>query len=230
VQGLVALFLEVITLAIILLLIGLAALMVLVVTTRMIVALIVLMRIASSLVIVIASVTSMIVAPFATMLLVAQIAAACDGKMSCRLLFWLLKDAGRFIGSLTLLEKDNDPKQVCGHRFVCIPKLKLMCLGLHREDLFALLLCHGQLHRSTDAATVKVTEELYSTPHESMHWHMGGLLGGTKPADQLVANIWKPSNRLKVILDALLKFVFVWSASVGHCLAMTFIHSVRPTS
>ncbi len=28
----------------------------------------------------------------------------------------------------------------------------------------------------------------------------------------------------------LLKFAFVWSASVGHCLAMTFVHSVRPTS
>jgi hypothetical protein len=26
-------------------------------------------------------------------------------------------------------------------------------------------------------------------PHELMHWHEGGLLGGAKPANQLVANI-----------------------------------------
>jgi hypothetical protein len=35
-----------------------------------------------------------------------------------------------------------------------------------------------------------------------MHWHEGGLLGGTKPVDQLVANIGEPDNCLKVIPDA----------------------------
>ncbi len=113
-----------------------------------------------------------------------------DRKISSLLLFWLilvlgnlLKNAGRFIVSLTLLEKGDEPKWVHGHRLVCIHKLKLMRLGLHKEDLFALLLRCGQLHCLTDVATVKVAEELYLTPHELMHRDEGGLLGGTKPAD-----------------------------------------------
>ncbi len=57
----------------------------------------------------------------------------------------------------------------------------------------------------TDVATIKVGEELYSMPHELMHWHEGGLLGGAKPADQLVADIGEPSNCLRVIPDALVK-------------------------
>jgi hypothetical protein len=110
--------------------------------------------------------------------------------MSFLLLLWLLlvlgnvlKNASRFIDSLTLLQKDDEPKRVLGHYFVCLCELKLMRLGLRKEDLFALLLRRGQLHRSTDVATVEIAEELYSMPHELMHWHEGGLLGGAKPAD-----------------------------------------------
>jgi hypothetical protein len=39
-------------------------------------------------------------------------------------------------------------------------------------------------------------------PHELMHWHGGGLLGGMKSADQLVADIGEPGDCLKVIPDA----------------------------
>jgi hypothetical protein len=80
-----------------------------------------------------------------------------------------------------------------------------MCLGLREEDLFALLLRCEKLHHSTDVATVKVTEELYLTLNELMHWHEGGLLCGTKPVDELVTNIWEPGNCLKIIHDSLVE-------------------------
>ena len=92
--------------------------------------------------------------------------------MSHLLLFWLfvlldlVKDADHFIGSLTLLKKGDEPKQVCGHRLVCFP-----INWLREEDLFTLLLHSGQLNCSTDVATVKVAEELYLMPHEFMHQH-----------------------------------------------------------
>jgi hypothetical protein len=41
--------------------------------------------------------------------------------------------------------------------------------------------------------------------HELVDWHESGLLGRTKTANQLVAYIWKTSNSLKVILDALVE-------------------------
>ncbi len=70
-----------------------------------------------------------------------------DGKVSRLLLFWLLlvlgnllKNAGYFICSLTLLKKGNKPKQVRDHRLVCLHKLNLMCLRLHKED-FLLFSC-----------------------------------------------------------------------------------------
>jgi hypothetical protein len=56
-----------------------------------------------------------------------------------------------------------------------------------------------------EVATVEIAEELYSTPHELVHQHEGGLLGSTKSADQLVANIWESSNCLKVIPDAFIQ-------------------------
>jgi hypothetical protein len=56
-----------------------------------------------------------------------------------------------------------------------------------------------------DIATVKVAKELYTMPHEFMHWHECGLLGGTKPTNHLVANIWEPANCLKVVPNALVK-------------------------
>ncbi len=111
-HGLIALFCEVIVLGIILLLIGLVALIVLLVAMRIIVLSVVSMTIVDLLVVAIALVTSMIVTLLAMKLPVDQITAARDGKMSRLLLFWLLlvlgdlfKDAGRFIGSLTLLKK-----------------------------------------------------------------------------------------------------------------------------
>jgi hypothetical protein len=120
--GLVALFLEVIALAIILFLVGLFVLVVLFFATRVIVASIVSMTVVMLLVIAIVLVASMVVAVLATMLPVAQIAAVRNGKMSRFLLFWLfffldlLKDSGRFIGSLTLLKKGDEPKWVRVHR------------------------------------------------------------------------------------------------------------------
>jgi hypothetical protein len=42
-------------------------------------------------------------------------------------------------------------------------------------------------------------------PHELMHWHEGGLLGRSKPENQLVPNIGEPGNCLKVIPDAFVK-------------------------
>jgi hypothetical protein len=77
-----------------------------------------------------------------------------------------------------------------------------MCLELVQEEgLFTLLLHRGYFHCLTEVATVKMADELYSTLHELEHWHESGLLGGTKPADQLVANIGEPGNGLKVIPD-----------------------------
>jgi hypothetical protein len=138
VHGLVALFLEVIMLAIILLLIGLVALVVLIIATRVIVSLIVLMTIVGPLVIAIVLVALKIVTLLAMMLPVAQITAASGRKMSRLLLFWLLlvlgnllKNAGRFIGigSLTLLKKGDKPKRVHGHHLVCLHKLKPIALA-----------------------------------------------------------------------------------------------------
>jgi hypothetical protein len=56
-----------------------------------------------------------------------------------------------------------------------------------------------------EVAAVKIADELYSMPHKLMHLHEGGLLGSTKPVDQLVANIGELSNCLKVIPDALVE-------------------------
>ncbi len=37
-------------------------------------------------------------------------------------------------------------------------------------------------------------------PHELVHWHESGLLGHTKPANLLVANVGEPGNSLKVVV------------------------------
>ncbi len=42
-------------------------------------------------------------------------------------------------------------------------------------------------------------------PHELVHWHESSLLGSTKPANQLVANVGEPGDGLKVVPDALVK-------------------------
>jgi hypothetical protein len=145
-HGLVALFLEVIVLAIILLVVGLVALRVLVVASRTIVASIVLMAIVGSAIVAIAPVASMIVAIFmTTMLPVARFMAMRSSKMSCFLLFWLLlilgnilKNASHLWGHLTLLKESNQLERVGRHHLVQVQELEWMCLGLHKEDLFTL--------------------------------------------------------------------------------------------
>ncbi len=183
-HGLVALFL-VIALAIILLFVGLAVLGVLIVATRTIMALIVLMTIVGSLVVAIASVALMVVAILvATILLVAWFMAMCNGKVS-RLLFFqlifvlgnLLKNNSHFVSCLTLLKESNELEQVGGHCPVCIRKLRLMHLGLCKEEFFTLFLHCGNLHGLMEVATFKMADELYLTPHERVHWHEGRLLG-----------------------------------------------------
>ncbi len=82
-----------------------------------------------------------------------------------------------------------------------------MRIGLHKEDLFTLLLCRGYLHGSMEVVTAKIADKLYLMPHELMYWHEDGLLGSTKPVDQLVADIWELGDCLKVIFDV---FVEVW--------------------
>jgi hypothetical protein len=90
--------------------------------TRVIVASIVLMATVILLFVAIALVALMAVAVLAILLPVSGVTSASNGKMSCLLLFWqlflpeLVKDAGRFIGSLILLKKGYEPKRVHGHR------------------------------------------------------------------------------------------------------------------
>jgi hypothetical protein len=91
------------------------------------------------------------------------------------------------------------------HHLVQVGKLVLVRLGLREEDLLALLLCRGYVHRSTEVVTLEVAEKLHSMPHKLMHWHESGLLGHTKPANQLVTNVGEPGNGLKVVPDALVK-------------------------
>ncbi len=80
-----------------------------------------------------------------------------------------------------------------------------MRLRLCKEDLLTLLLHHGYVHCLTEVATLEVAEKLHLLPRELVHWHECGLLGRTKPANQLVAYIWETGNSLKVITDALVE-------------------------
>jgi hypothetical protein len=56
-----------------------------------------------------------------------------------------------------------------------------------------------------EVVTLKVTEKLHLMPHELVHRHESGLLGCTKPANQLVANVREPGDGLKEVPDALVK-------------------------
>ncbi len=213
-HGLVTLFLEVIALAIILLVAGLAVSCVLVVALTTIMALIVSMMIIRSVIVAIALVALMVIAIFvATVLLVAQFMATCCRNTS-RTLFLqlllvpgdLLENASHFFGCLTLLKEGNHHSERVGrYRLVQVGKHVLVCLGLHEEDLFTLLLCHGYVHCSTEVVTLKVAEKLHLTPHELMHQHESGLFCHTKPANQLVANVWESGNGLEVVPDALVE-------------------------
>ncbi len=138
--------------------------------------------------------------------------ATCNRKFSRFFLFWLLlvlgdllENAGRFVGCLTLLKESDHLQRVGRQHLVQVCKLELMCIGLRKEDLLTLLLCHGCFHRSTEVATLKVAEKLYSTPCELVHQHESGLLGRTKPANQLVAYICETSDGLEAIPDALIE-------------------------
>jgi hypothetical protein len=181
----VTLFIEVIALAIILLVVGLVFPHILVIASTMIMALIVSMMIIRSAIIAIASVTLMVVVIFvATVLLVAQFTATCGRNMNRTLFLWLLlvlgnllKNASCLVGCLTLLKEGNHSERVGRHHLVQVDELVLVCLRLHKEDLFTLLLHHGYIHCSTEVVTLKVSEKLHLMPHELMHWHESGLLG-----------------------------------------------------
>jgi hypothetical protein len=79
-------------------------------------------------------------------------------------------------------------------------------LGCAKKVLFTLLLRGGYVHCSTEVVAFKVAEKLYSTMHELVHRHESGLLGRTKPANQLVANVGEPGNGLKVVPDTFAEF------------------------
>ncbi len=132
--------------------------------------------------------------------------------MSRFLFLWLLlvlgnhiKNASCLVGRLTLLKEGNHSERVGRHCLVQVVKLVLVRLGLRKEDLFTLLLCCGYVHCLTEVVKLEVAEKLHLAPHELMHQHESWLLGCTKPANQLVANVGEPSNGLKVVLDALVE-------------------------
>jgi hypothetical protein len=71
-----------------------------------------------------------------------------------------------------------------------------------QRRFFTLFSHRGYPHGLMEIATIEIADELYSMLHELVHWHESGLLGSTKPADQMVANIGEPGDCLKVIPDA----------------------------
>jgi hypothetical protein len=132
--------------------------------------------------------------------------------MSRTLFFWLLlvlsnllKNASRLVGCLTLLKEGNHSECVGRYHPVQVGELVLVRLRLREEDLFTLLLRRGYVHCSTEVVTLKAAEKLHLMLHKLVHWHQSGLLCRTKPANQLVANVRKPGNGLKVVPDALVK-------------------------
>ncbi len=156
-HGLITPFLEVITLAIILLFVGLVAPHVLIVASRAIVAPIVSMMIVGSLFIAVALVALMIVGIFTTaMLAVALFTATCDRKLSRFPFLWLLvlgnilENASRLVGCLTLLKEGNHLERVSRDRLVQVGKLVLVRLGLREEDLFTPLLHCRYVHHSME--------------------------------------------------------------------------------
>ncbi len=175
-------------------------------------------------------VDSMVVKVLVTMMPVVQTMAVSDRKMSFFFLLWLflllelIKDSGRFVGSLALLQKSHKSKRVRGHHFVCLCELKLMHFWLREKDVFHFFLCCGKLHYLMEESTVEIAEELHLALHEFMHWHECGLLGNAKPTNQLVANVWEPGNCLKVIPDALVKVFLCEVPMIGALLA----HNVGP--
>ncbi len=227
-HGLVALFLEVIAHAIILLVIGLVVPCVLVVTLTTIMALIVLMTIIRSAIIAITSAALMVVTIFvAKVLLAARFMATRGRNMSSILFFWLLlvlgdlpKNASHLVGPLTLLEECNHSEQVGRHRFVQVGVLVLVRLRLREEDLFTLILRCGYVHCSSEVVALEVADKLYLTAHELVHRHESGLLFCTELANQLVANVGEPNTGHKVVPDTFVKF-FLCTI----CIFSTLLHN-----
>ncbi len=75
-----------------------------------------------------------------------------------------------------------------------------------------------------EVTPIEEAEELHSLLHKLMNWHECGLLGNTKPADQLVANVWKPGNCLKVVRNALVIVLLHEARIIG----ALFTHNVGP--
>jgi hypothetical protein len=117
----------------------------------------------------------------------------------------LIKNTNQLVSHLTLLKEGNHSEQIRRHHLIQVSKLVLMHLRLCEEELITLLLRHGYLHHSTEVVTLEVAEKLHLTLHELVHWHESGLLGRTKPANQLVANVGEPGSGLKVVPDALIE-------------------------
>ncbi len=167
--------------------------------------------------------------------MVAWLMAMCNRKLSrfpfLRLLVLgnLLKNASRLVGCLTLLEEGDHSEWVSRHRLVQIGKLVLVHLGLCKEDLFTLLLCHRYVHCLTEVTIIEVAEKLHLMPRELVHRHESRLLRVTEPANQLVAYVRESGNGLQIIPIHSSKFAFMQSALFGHCFTMTLVHSVRPT-
>ncbi len=104
----------------------------------------------------------------------------------------LIKNTSCLVGCLTLLEEGNHYEWVGRHCLIQVSELVLVRLRLLEEDLFTLLLRRGYVHNSMEVVTLEVAEKLHSTPHELVHRHESGLLGLTKPANQLVTNLGEP--------------------------------------
>ncbi len=138
--------------------------------------------------------------------------ATCGGKMSRFLFLWvllilcnLIKNASCLVGCLTLLKEGNHSERVGRPHLFQVGKLVLVRPGLREEDLFTLHLCREYVHCLTEVVTLEVAEKLHLMLHELVHRHESRLLGRTKPANQLVANVGEPGNGLKVVPYALVE-------------------------
>jgi hypothetical protein len=151
VHGLVTLFLEAITLAIILLSVGLVVPHVLVVALTTIMALIISMMIIRLAIVAIKLVALMVIASFVVrVLLVSRFTATCGRNMSRTLFLWLLlvlgnllENASCLVGYLTLLKEGNHSEWVGRYHLVQVGGLVLVRLRLRKEDLFTLFLRRG---------------------------------------------------------------------------------------
>jgi hypothetical protein len=117
----------------------------------------------------------------------------------------LINNASRPVGCSTLLKEGDHSEWVGRYHLVQVGESVLVRLRLHEEDLFTFLLRHAYIYCLMKVLTRKVAEKLHSMPCELVHWHERGLLGRTKPANQLIANVGEPSNGLEVAPDALTK-------------------------